>query len=175
MKTAAWKVLLALSMISVLMLGSTAPVEARPLAGFSYFGKHYYKVVHTSTSLSSWTSVKQSAGVDYALIINKKHYEGHLVTITSERENAFVQGLIQQGHAPAWIGASQAAGGANSGDGWGWVTDEAWIYANWAAGQPDDGAGAETCLIMNTDGTWSDALWNQIGVVTFIVECELVR
>jgi Lectin C-type domain len=174
MKKSAWKILIALSLV-VMVLGSSVPAEARTLAGFSYFGKHYYKVVHTYTSRSSWASVKQSAAADYILLVNKKRYEGHLATITSARENAFVQSLIQDNHAPAWIGASQAMSAASTGDGWSWVTGEAWSYTNWASGQPDDGAGAEICLIMNADGAWSDVLPGYTGAVTFVVECELVR
>jgi len=77
---------------------------------------------------------------------------GHLVTIASEEENAFVYGLVSgdasfwyvdalnNGLGP-WLGGYQPAGSAEPDGGWRWVTDEPFDYDNWEPGQPDEGGG----------------------------------
>lgn len=76
---------------------------------------------------------------------------GHLVTITSAEENAFVYSLVadssfwfvdahNNGLGP-WLGAYQPEGSEEPDGGWRWVTNEAFDYTNWEAGQPDEGGG----------------------------------
>jgi hypothetical protein len=77
---------------------------------------------------------------------------GHLVTITSDEENAFVFSLVSgdtafwyldalnNGLGP-WLGAYQPDGSAEPDGGWRWVTDEPFVYTNWETGQPDEGGG----------------------------------
>ena len=77
---------------------------------------------------------------------------GHLVTITSEEENAFVFSLVDgdssfwyvdalnNGLGP-WLGAYQPDGSAEPDGGWRWVTDEPFVYTHWEPGQPDEGGG----------------------------------
>jgi hypothetical protein len=77
---------------------------------------------------------------------------GHLVTITSEEENAFVFSLVSgdsafwyldalnNGLGP-WLGGYQPDGSAEPDGGWRWVTDEPFEYTNWEDGQPDEGGG----------------------------------
>jgi len=62
---------------------------------------------------------------------------GHLVTITSREEQAFVQRLPEQlGKGNRfWIGLSTT----NPDEPWRWVTDETFDYSNWARGFPDTG------------------------------------
>ncbi|MBX3199705.1 MAG: hypothetical protein KF894_16335 [Labilithrix sp.] len=76
---------------------------------------------------------------------------GHLVTITSAAEEAFVAALI--GSVPTamndtygpWIGAYQPPGdgGQEPADGWVWVTGEPWAYTRWVDGEPNDTGGQE--------------------------------
>jgi hypothetical protein len=88
----------------------------------------------------------------------------HLATITSEAENEFVFGLIDD---PAywaevgvlggpWIGAFRTS---NSSDDWQWVTGEAWSYTNWAVNQPANDGYVLHYLSMTLDPapTWNDS------------------
>lgn len=75
---------------------------------------------------------------------------GHLATISSAEENAFVYALaaarpelwtasaINNGLGP-WIGGLQSPEGAEPDGGWGWVTGEPFTYVNWVPGTPPEG------------------------------------
>jgi hypothetical protein len=78
---------------------------------------------------------------------------GHLVTIASAAENAFVFSLVSgdadfwfldaygNGLGP-WLGGYQPSG-SEPDEGWRWVTDEPFGYTNWETGQPGDMSGVD--------------------------------
>lgn len=104
---------------------------------------------------------------------------GHLATITSAGENAFVTGLIS---APVWIGGSDAAvegewrwlGGPEAGAMF-WLGTQSGsaqngYYTNWAATEPNNASPAEDGIQLRTNGTWYDVLVsNSMG---YVVEWE---
>ncbi|MDO5345945.1 MAG: NPCBM/NEW2 domain-containing protein [Lachnospiraceae bacterium] len=60
---------------------------------------------------------------------------GHLATITSDRENAVIQYLLQDApYDRYWLGASDAEWEG----GWQWVTGEAFDWTDWDSSQPDN-------------------------------------
>ncbi len=60
---------------------------------------------------------------------------GYLATITSEAEQSIIEGLISYGEKKQyWLGATDAKEEGT----WAWITDEAWNYANWDRGMPDN-------------------------------------
>ncbi len=73
---------------------------------------------------------------------------GHLVTITSAAESAFVLSLVNTptcwvpnpyGYSfGPWIGAYQLPGSVEPNGGWVWVTGEPMVYTNWLPGQPNN-------------------------------------
>ena len=103
---------------------------------------HYYEVI--AGDGISWDAANAAAtGTIYL------GATGHLATLTTATEDAFVDGLRQAaltGAVPiitqgqVWIGGFQADGSAEPGDGWGWVNGEGSFpgtnggstYANWA-------------------------------------------
>jgi Lectin C-type domain len=86
---------------------------------------------------------------------------GHLVTITSAEEDAFLatSGLLQFGY---WIGAVQSGTATSVSEGWTWVTGEAFVYTHWMSGEPNDGIDnfedhGEDALQIFFDNAWNDS------------------
>lgn len=132
---------------------------------------HAYEVVYTS-------AMNFDQAKTYAEGLTLQGVAGHLVTITSPEEQAFVESL----GAPqnAWIGAYQAGyplpddeGGIHQADGWTWITGEPWGYTAWSAGEPNDAGNNEDC------GHWwlNNNSWNDINCANnygaMIVEWDL--
>ena len=122
------RVVLAAVLYSVTMLATAAPVL------WSGNG-HYYDYVTSSTGFS-WTAANADA--------QTRTYDGrtgHLVTVTSADEEAFLysdpwlRGHVLYGDP--WIGAFRLPG-SDLNTGWQWVTGEAWGYANWRPGEPNN-------------------------------------
>lgn len=79
---------------------------------------------------------------------------GHLVTITSADEQAFINTLL-----PAETNARLYWAGSVMSDKWRWITDEPMTYTNWAPGEP---SGGQYCLTVlgtyfnENAGCWLD-------------------
>lgn len=97
---------------------------------------------------------------------------GHLVTITSEEEQTFVESYMNSlsFNSRAWIGAY------SDGQKWQWVTDEEYEYTNWYPGMPDCGTnGTEFFGEINyeTFGKWNDLPPCYTGKLFLICEWEI--
>ena len=96
---------------------------------------------------------------------------GHLATITSAEENAFVRSIIA---GEFWIGGTDTDDEQH----WRWVTQEAFSYENWRSGQPDNSVsyevsathtGEENHLRVYEDGSWNDIS----GCLQYPFVCEI--
>jgi hypothetical protein len=74
---------------------------------------------------------------------------GHLVTVTSEEEQAFV---VANFFGTFWIGADDRAEEGT----FRWVTCEPFAYRNFAPGEPDNHANAHHCLHVGEEKRWHD-------------------
>jgi len=79
---------------------------------------------------------------------------GHLATITSIDENDFI--INNLGGASVlngyFLGGFQPAGSSEPVGNWQWVTGEAWLFTNWAPGEPNNEySGA---AVIDTPGDW---------------------
>jgi len=110
---------------------------------------------HTYDAISgvfSWTEAKAAA----------EAMGGHLATLTSADENAFIVGAFPDAFLGGyWLGGFQPPGTGEPADGWEWVTGEAWSYTNWAPGaEPNDCCAGEDVLHFDVfsagSGTWND-------------------
>jgi hypothetical protein len=137
---------------------------------------HSYQAVATPIPISWETanSAAQTAG-------------GHLATIASPAENAFVFSLIDSpqfwhnnitnAHGP-YLGGFQPEGSPEPAGNWQWVTGEPWLYTNWGPFRPDN-HGDEQYLhyFSPAPGTRSPG-WNDIllddNVLGYIVEYDRV-
>ena len=121
----------------------------------SYFKGHKYELYNESMT---WESAK--------LFCEKKG--GHLVTISDEKENEFVNGmrcrnLSTDYQQSIWLGGSDTA---NEGT-WSWITGEPFTYSNWKPNEPNGGT-SQNYLQMYSSGNWDD-VQNEAG--RFVV-CE---
>ena len=84
------------------------------------FNNHSYKIFNEEMS---WTEAKKFC----------EEQKGHLATITSAKEQAFIDNLNKDSD-DLWIG-----GYRNDDDTvWKWVTGEKWDYTNWGDGEPNN-------------------------------------
>lgn len=154
--------------IALLLTGTAAqaiPVQWSSAAGGN---DHWYELVFVEGI--NWFNADAAATSSTYLGMT-----GHLATITSAEENAFVFGLGVR--RTIWLGGVQAVDGVEPDGGWGWVTGETWAYTNWAAVEPTD-FGDEEYLAFDdfTDrnGTWND--WNgNNGASGYVIEYEPAR
>ena len=92
---------------------------------------------------------------------------GHLATIRSGAENAFVRTLLPPS-TYYWIGGTQPVASCEPGCAWGWTTGEPWVYTNWDDTEPNEYQGAsEDQVMVVTSGKWWDAglTWTTAGLV----------
>ncbi len=118
---------------------------------------HYYQVV--SDPVVDWTTANNLANASTFAGMN-----GHLATITSDGENAFVAGLLPQG-IEYWLGGYQVPPDQPIPTaGWTWVNGEGTFpgvngaagydnaYSNWNNGEPNDAYGVASEQFM---GMWA--------------------
>ena len=126
------------------------------------FDGHVYQVVSTHTDRAS--ALAASAAASYYGV------RGHLVTIESAAENAFVTGLTKM----SWIGVDDISAEGTFVYSAGAATGSAVGYSAWGPGQPDNWGSAEDCVHL-----W-DVLplpnnWNDIGCAAglpYVIEYE---
>lgn len=91
---------------------------------------------------------------------------GHLVTISSDEENVFVNSLCYR--TDIWIGASDIEEEGT----FKWVNGEKMDYTLWADGEPNNGSGNQDYAHMYTNGTWDDGYNN--SSLPFVCEWDFV-
>jgi hypothetical protein len=179
------------SLFSMLAAGSaSAAVDCTGVAGEVLVNGatnpetgHYFEVY--AANGIDWVSANRSASARTCGGV-----AGHLATVTSSGEEAFVDqfrhdslgsGLPQP---QVWVGGYQDGG-------WRWVNNEGPFpsvntepaYANWAPGEPNNSGGVENHLTLgrfDSGGPWVDGGWNDEGVAPgsiggYIVEYDVPR
>ncbi|RLA30649.1 MAG: hypothetical protein DRR11_12795 [Gammaproteobacteria bacterium] len=178
--------------IIVLSISGTSVVNAAPTE--NPVTGHWYEVFPGNSM--TWDDAKTAAGLKFHLGV-----QGHLATITSSGEDAFIEtvraaarvaGTITRNEI--WVdGIQPCTGGPGScpavGEGWIWENLEGAIstpqvplpsFSNWLAGEPNDntGAGSENHLAIGLRGT-SVVGWNDEGALGniggYIVEYDVPR
>lgn len=136
----------------------SAILQANPNAVFSEETNSFYQLVSSSVTFTG------AQGVAGATTLNGVN--GHLVTISSAIENAFVNNLA--GGNDIWINASDSAVEGE----WRWAGGEEdglllWngdssgsavngFYTNWNTGEPNDSGGEDAAEMRGSDGRWND-------------------
>lgn len=96
---------------------------------------------------------------------------GHLVTITSEEENAFITENIMTIDEDCHIGFTDEESEGN----WVWITEEDTDYTNWDSDEPNNEDEEDFAMIRNGSGKWNDAHldredWNFICEWDFLLD-----
>ena len=161
--------LLARALLPALLLSLPALANAGDIVKFD--GRHYQVVVHNGIT---WEQAKAAAKQ-----ANFDGVQGHLATITSEAEDAFLHELRQDANLSrpqVWVGGLQGpceneAVTALEGCGWSWLNGEGPIstpqapllsYSNWLEDEPNDrfGRASEEHLAI---GHLDRFVWNDEG------------
>lgn len=138
---------------------------------------HAYLVVTTGNKIA-WADANAAA----------MNAHGHLATLTSPAESAFVFYLAAS-TPDAWIADSAGGvqgpwlGASRTSAGWTWITGEPWSYTNWARGEPTGswrGVVEDKLQLRGQDGTQRPRpTWNdegnagfEDGPVSYVIEFE---
>jgi hypothetical protein len=113
----------------------------------NYNGHSYYR----STGSAYWSTAKSNCAA----------MGGHLVTVTTSGENAFIYNLWPSG----WIGLTDEVTEGT----WKWVTGETYSYTSWNSGEPNN-AGNEDYVQFVGAGKWND-LPNAVSL-PYVLEFE---
>ncbi len=145
------RTLLALCLVALAMLlgGGRAGAQVVFFPGTG----HYYQAV---TATLTWASARDDAATRTYF---GRH--GHLVTITSAAEQAFVVNTFPGALGTSWIGAFQdttAPDYSEPAGGFRWVTGEPMQYTAWSPGEPNNGGlgSPENFVILGANGLWDD-------------------
>ncbi|XP_077993990.1 macrophage mannose receptor 1-like [Glandiceps talaboti] len=87
---------------------------------------------------------------------------GHIVTIGSEAENTYIQGVLKENNLNVWIGLHR-----NKQGGFEWVDDKPVSFTAWGLGEPNGLLSGENCAEMYfSSGDWNDVeCYREIGFV----------
>jgi len=126
-----------------------------PDFGTSSGFEHYYQIVSTDFKELTWSQAVEAAE---NLPPYKPHplgptYYPHLVTITSEEEWGFIQGIMPQNGNWYWLGATDKKVEGT----WTWITGEEFSLPTppWLAGEPNNTEKVEHYLEGQYEG-WND-------------------
>jgi len=125
--------------------------------------EHSYQAVFASSGVT-WAEAEAAA----------QARGGHLVSVNSANENAFVFGLVSgrpefwfdnatnDGIGP-WIGGFQPDGSTEPAGGWQWADGSAFTFTNWDAGEPNNSSpGENRAHFFNGSGGIGDK-WNDLS------------
>ena len=93
---------------------------------------------------------------------------GHLLTITSAEEQAFIENENSVGNI--WLGASDAEQEGV----WKWITGESFNYSKWASGEPNDYYNGEDYLSLVSYSNDKNLFWNDSNITGSLAEVEVV-
>lgn len=110
------------------------------IAGFDEYDGHYYKIFNDSMT---WQQANKRC----------RELGGHLVTITTKGEQAFVQSILFMRGTKNFY---WTAGFRIEGNNWGWLTREEFSYTNWGKGEPNNDLGNEFIIAVSKSGAWLD-------------------
>lgn len=130
---------------------------------------HYYEPIEEQVN---WLTAR-----DLAAAATYEGLDGHLATITSADENAFVYENLGKDVQRYWLGARQveaAPGYSEPAGGWTWVTREPFAFTAWLDGEPNNANTSEHYLAYRWGDTaeWNDVPLNWDVSAGYIIEYD---
>ncbi|MBT5656226.1 MAG: hypothetical protein HOI89_00370 [Phycisphaerae bacterium] len=159
--------------LAMLVLPTVAVADAVQWTEAEGGNGHWYSVIVSAdmNDMFCWTEARDNA-------IQRG---GHLGTLTSATENAFIQANLPPATAAdgsytwVWIGAFQDADDQEPGE-FTWVTGEPWDWTYWGGGAPSNDGGAEDFAHTGGEsyGTWNDIYecWTGHHMYAYMIEFE---
>ena len=142
----AYTLALVIALALIPMITPASPAKATGSSGRTDFNNHQYQLFDISMT---WTEAKAYC----------ENLGGHLVTITDEAEQEFLNGLVVQGTKNRYfIGAYRNDRNSN----WLWVTGEEFSYTNWKSGEPNSPYEHVIEIFAKPYPTASAGEWNNI-------------
>jgi PKD repeat protein len=99
------------------------------------FNGHYYELIGAPGI--SWEDAKIEAS-ELSIGVMSEVSGGHLVTITSQEEQDFLNIAFGGSLQEKWYGGYQDPDSPALGVNWHWITNEPWDYTNWNDAEPND-------------------------------------
>jgi hypothetical protein len=134
-------------------IGNSSVISAN---GYIYLGSykgHYYYFTQKSLNWNDARIAAEAIG-------------GHLATVGSAEENAFIDDKASPFRDVYWLGGFQDVNSPDYSEpagGWKWVDGTPWSYTNWFSGEPNDFGGenflefySKTNSEGKTAGSWND-------------------
>lgn len=96
---------------------------------------HYYDAIAFPSGIT-WQDAKA-----HAESLQYSGMNGHLATVTSMAENAFIVNNFGGANAlnGYFLGGFQPAGSTEPAGNWQWITGETWSFTNWDSAEPNNG------------------------------------
>lgn len=113
---------------------------AQMINGYMYMGNYSGSNYYCSINPASWPQANA----------NSNALGGHLAEVNSAGENNFLAEILTIQRA--WIGLSDASAEGT----FKWSTGKSLDYTNWYPGQPNDDAGYQDYVAMQSSGLWND-------------------
>lgn len=148
--------------VSVVLAAATAPVFAGPQYGGRFGTDGTWNVYELITPGVTWDQARVNASQ-----LSFNGVQGHLVSILSAEENAFVNAVaggdwwigLTDSHLTSTIdnvtlGGTEA--GTNPNGGFVWVSGEPFSFQAFGGGEPNDAGGIEDAVHKRGDSLWND-------------------
>lgn len=168
------KKLLLIAFILAMATAPAIPMTAASKPTFNPVNGHYYLVVYPPTGIN-WDDARRAAETQ-----TYKGMKGHLATITSACEQAFVMALNSERVAAGelWLGGKRSPTNPAV---WTWITGENWDFSYWNVSEPNTtydnalGMWVGTQVGDSAIGRWNDFSQFQITHFTpfgYVIEFE---
>lgn len=113
---------------------------------------HYYEI---TTGDLTWNEALTDAASASWLGVT-----GHLVTVTSAEENLFLTMAFGASELDGkWLGGFQQPGAKEPGEGWTWITGEAFSFLGWSPGEPNNFGFEDSIIFAHPEEAWGKP-WN---------------
>jgi hypothetical protein len=124
---------------------------------------HSYELVMPDSKAVNYTWYDANATAEISTFMGQA---GHLATVTSAEENAFIEATFSPLFSPdgrtgvyAWIGLTDESQEGS----FAWVTGEEYEYSNWFPGEPNNSAGLENYVVYWKNISGPGFNWNDLS------------